>query len=236
MSAGSVQQKIKRIEEDDPTLTAAEFSRTNLQPGEVELLAEALQKNTNLERLFLGATGLGVSGLEVLAPAIAKHRALVEVHLGGNNIEDEGVIHLLPQLSDHPTLKKLALNSNGITDVGVGAITRFLEINDTIDWLWLESNDFGEEGSKAIESVLTKKGGCYLQICGGGHWGDLIRSRIKRSTDASGPHIRVVTESSRYVESKNGVRSYPLVRCARGPLALAIQCAIYMPDARWRDE
>lgn len=111
-------------------------------------LASAMEKASELERLYLNhntmtatgaasiAEGLGATsparlqdftihdnkigddGAVALGRALRKHRGLLRLCLGGNGITDVGAIGLAACLEDHTELVLLRLDNNAITDAG----------------------------------------------------------------------------------------------------------------------
>ena len=96
---------------------------------EATLLANALEKNTTLERLDLYANNIGDEGAKALASALEKNTTLVLLELAKNNIGDEGAKALATALEKNRSLERLYLELNYIGDEGAKALATALEKN-----------------------------------------------------------------------------------------------------------
>ena len=79
------QDIIKRLRENDETLTSIDLSFNNLRIEEIRALAEALKINTKLTSINLIYTNIGTGGAEALAEAL-QDSAITSINLSANNI------------------------------------------------------------------------------------------------------------------------------------------------------
>jgi Ran GTPase-activating protein (RanGAP) involved in mRNA processing and transport len=93
----------------------------------VNALAIALGKNTKLETLRIGNSGLTISHLQSLISALENNTSLTTLDIGGDDITNEGILALAPALS-----KTKALKSLDVSSFVLGRKSKAKELADTV--------------------------------------------------------------------------------------------------------
>jgi Ran GTPase-activating protein (RanGAP) involved in mRNA processing and transport len=179
----SDEESLKRLKDDDESLTELDMSRhaldglfiftyftsalmanTRLQAlclsknhftaDQVATLATALEGNVALLSLVLEDNGLGPdSAVEVAR--ILRRTALKTLNLAGNRILDEGAKAIADALPANSTLTSLNLEYNDITSVGVESVSQALMQNSSLEELSLASNDLRFGGMEQLADALA---------------------------------------------------------------------------------
>ena len=84
--------EIKRVFQNNPTLTTLDLSRNNIGAEGAKDLAKALEKNTVLTSIYMSSNNIGAEGTKDLAKALATNTVLTELSLSYNDIEAEGEV------------------------------------------------------------------------------------------------------------------------------------------------
>lgn len=101
----------------------------NLMDEEAAELAEALTKNTSLQKLNLSTNGIGDAGAAAVARALRENHTLLWLELEFNNINAAGTSALADALTVNTTLTLLNLKRNPVDDVLLHTIENLLENN-----------------------------------------------------------------------------------------------------------
>ena len=121
------------------TVTNLQYTFKGLDPSGAQTLAKAVESNTSLVELTLGANKVGPTGAEAIAKAAVKHPSLKLLALGGNSIGNAGAEAVFDILATAPKLPLRTLNlvNNGI---GPELPPSLLRLQITLDWLTLANN------------------------------------------------------------------------------------------------
>jgi len=146
---------IRRIVENDPTLTSVEGIKFG--DKELQILANALIKygpNTHLRDLELQCCNISNAGAFAIAD-ILQNTNLVELDLFDNQIGDVGFEQICIALRTNTTLKKLVMCSNDLTELGMGYICETLTVNTDLITLYLSDNNITDVGIGIIANMLS---------------------------------------------------------------------------------
>ncbi|TYZ69301.1 hypothetical protein PybrP1_003929 [[Pythium] brassicae (nom. inval.)] len=119
------------------------------------LLAQALETNATLERLYLSGNDIGPAGALALARALAANSALRSLHLSGNNVGEDGAAHLADGLRANRGLRALYVGTNGIGSRGMARLADALTVNRTLAELTLGQNRIGSAGLRHVADALA---------------------------------------------------------------------------------
>jgi Ran GTPase-activating protein (RanGAP) involved in mRNA processing and transport len=155
------QDKLRRLEENDKTLTRWDLYNRGLGDGGAMAVAKALQlaPNSSLTKLFLSDNRIGNEGAKYLADALMKNSTLIKLDLDKNCIGDDGAEALAEVLWSYDTvnntsLSYLDLHGNNIGDRGAIALAKALTHNRVLTLLRLSHNRIGEAGARALYEAL----------------------------------------------------------------------------------
>ena len=118
-------ETLRRIAENDATLTELHLGNNNIRAAGAAELARALAGNATLTKLYLGDNNIGDAGATELARALAGNITLTELHLGSNDIGDAGATELARALTANATLTELDLCNNEIGAAGAAELARY---------------------------------------------------------------------------------------------------------------
>src|SRR5437868_629569 len=107
---------LKRIKDNDLSLTKLDLSGQNLQGSDIQALIEALAQNTTLTTLDVGNSQIG----DEEAKALAQNTTLTTLYVSGSRIGDEGA----KALTQNTTLTTLYIGYNQIGDEGAKALAQ----------------------------------------------------------------------------------------------------------------
>lgn len=149
-----IQSLIRRIKQNDPTLTFLNLNYQNLGDDVIRALAGALNENSHLLILFLDGNDISDKGARVLGKALARHPSLQQLFLSYNTIGDEGAAHLARALTTNNHLQVLKLANNRIrkgTSLGEA-----LQYNHSLSSLVLDGNELGDMGARELIGALRR--------------------------------------------------------------------------------
>ncbi|KAL3762371.1 hypothetical protein ACHAW5_011112 [Stephanodiscus triporus] len=130
----------------------------NLMMNQISLsddkFTDALAQNKSLKILNLYNNSIGVEGTKRLAKAISINTSLKELNLEGAEMGDEGVKHLATALNTNGTLEVLILRGNNINDDGAISIATYLLFNKSLRVLLLGQNNISDAGADALVSLI----------------------------------------------------------------------------------
>ncbi len=136
---------LKRIQSDDPGMTALDLSEMDLTNSDITCLCDALRNNTNLKTLNLAGNQISNAG----ARALARNTTLTTLNLARNQITDSGA----EVLAKSTTLTTLDLSCNLITDAGAKALAE----TTTLTTLNLARNTISFKGAGFLAGNLRLK-------------------------------------------------------------------------------
>ncbi|MET9963849.1 gala protein [Streptomyces sp. NPDC006326] len=145
------------------TLRTLDLVNTGIGAEGVRLLLDALrERETPLERLFLGGNGLTAEAAPLLA-ALIREAGVRELYLPANHLGDAGTAVLAAAAAADPARPvRLGLGGNGIGPAGARALADALGGIEALDLgramsersLGSPGNDTGDEGAYALAAAL----------------------------------------------------------------------------------
>ena len=117
----------------------------HMGPRHGQLIGQALNHGTRLQRLVLQHNPIGDEGTEAIAKALYENKNLDTLHLVGARIGTEGVKHLAAALKHNRSLQFLHLGLNEIDDEGIAILADGLRDNHVLGEVLLENNPFGND-------------------------------------------------------------------------------------------
>jgi Ran GTPase-activating protein (RanGAP) involved in mRNA processing and transport len=146
---------LKRIKDNDTTLTTLDLSYQKLNAEDAKDLAKALETNASLTSISLNYNDIGDAGAKDLAKALETNASLTSINLKGNQIGAAGAKDLAKALATNASLTSISLNYNEIGAEGAKALARALETNASLTAIDLRhGNAIGDEGAKALAHAL----------------------------------------------------------------------------------
>lgn len=142
---------LKRLRDNDPTLTELKLSVHIIDNGDAENLANALKLNTTVKTLRLSGSGVRKVAL---ADVLRKNKTLVKLCLVSNLIDNNSATALSDSLKVNTTLVYLDISVNSISDDGATALSDALKVNTTLMSLNLSNNEICEKGAIALSGAL----------------------------------------------------------------------------------
>ena len=103
--------------------------------GIVALISTALQTNTTLTNLNIGACNMSDDGAESLARALTVNKTLQELDVSYNNVSDTGIAHITTALKTNNTLKELKIGGETATDEGALSLPAALTANSSMEYV-----------------------------------------------------------------------------------------------------
>lgn len=136
------------------SIAKLELRDTNIGSRTILNIAAALQENKNsaVERLFLGLNIIKPESIVVLGQALQSSSSIKTLDLTLCHIGDTGIIGFIDSLSENNSMTELMLAGNNISDVCMEAIAHLLSVNDSLQLLDLSSNS-GIVGIPGITNV-----------------------------------------------------------------------------------
>lgn len=133
-------------------LTCLTLNDCNIGLQGAELLSDAMERNTKMERLSLESNSLGdVGAKSVLSAALnPPHPSLVSLNLANNHISDEALLLLGPLTK----LEELHLDCNDISDSGALDLAKSVMGSQSLRWLNLRQNLLSRKGIQALNLFL----------------------------------------------------------------------------------
>lgn len=112
--ANIIENSIKRLQDNDKTLTELNLNAVKITQEQISLLATALTRNKFLQILDFSNNFIGSHGAKVLAKALEQNQVLHTLYLRSSEAGDEGTIALANALKRNDSLKNLYLGNNKI--------------------------------------------------------------------------------------------------------------------------
>ena len=154
LSSSRAMDTLRRMRENDPTLTELDVAFNSTGDAGASALAEALKVNNTLTTLVAGCNRIGGDGASALAEALKVNKTLTELNVEYNSIGTGGVNALAEALKMNRTLTELYVNATNIGDAGARAIAAALKENNTLTELNFEFNSIGDDGASALAETL----------------------------------------------------------------------------------
>ena len=117
-------------------------------------MADGLEINTTLEKLYFTSNNIIGKGAKALAEALKKNNSLTYLGLFNNVIGDEGAKALAEALKTNTSLTILDINRNEIGDEGGSALAEALKTNTSLKKLDISDNEIGDVGGSALAEAL----------------------------------------------------------------------------------
>ena len=108
----SFEEMLKRIQDNDPTLTLLNLLGRELADQEAMKVADALKTNDTINTVVLSDNNIGDAGAVALAEALTQHKAVRNVSLSVNNIGPDGIKALEAAQEKNETLKVYLLEQS----------------------------------------------------------------------------------------------------------------------------
>lgn len=107
-------------------------------------------------RLDLCKQGLGQSGTSAVSRALENNTKVTSLLLGADSLGDEGAAEVASLLKVNKTLSTVFLGCNGIRAKGAAALAESLIDNQSVRGLWLKRNPIGVEGARCLAQLLKQ--------------------------------------------------------------------------------
>jgi Leucine Rich repeat len=121
-SSSRGKETLRRMSENDPTLTKLSFYNNSIGDAGASALAEALKVNKTLTELVVYRNIIGDAGASALAEALKVNKTLTELNVYGNSIGAAGASALVEALKVNNTLTELDVSGNSISKPGKTAL------------------------------------------------------------------------------------------------------------------
>lgn len=151
----SNEELLKRLKEDDPSLTDLDLSRHALDGLFMfTYFITALSANSRLQTLRLSKNHFTVDQLATLATTLEGNVSLIALVLDDNDLGPDSAVEIA-RILRRSSLKTLSLAGNRIGDDGAQAIANALLSNKTLTSLNLEYNDITSKGILSVSQALA---------------------------------------------------------------------------------
>jgi hypothetical protein len=155
---------IQQIKSNEASLKSATVK--GLSAAEVSSLSEALQQNTNLERLSLSGNESGDEGVTAVAKAL-HGKNLVSLSFDNCSVNDNGAKAIAETVKASSSLQELALSHNQIGTEGAKALADAVKSSKSLTTLDLSQNVIGDEGARSLaDAVRENKVFTKLELAG----------------------------------------------------------------------
>lgn len=129
----------------------------SIGPIDIQLLVEALEKNTTLTSLNILDNYIGLLDSILLAKFLEKNTTLTLLNIKGNPILDDGVIQLAQALEKNTTLTSLNIALTGISGISLQPLTQALKKNTTLTSLNIMDNYLDDADVQSLIEKTTCK-------------------------------------------------------------------------------
>ena len=104
--------KLKRIKDNDSALDHASFDKPTSE--EIAQIAEALEGNTNLKRLYINNSNTGDEEALTIAKALNKNSSLEYLDLSNTNMTQKGIKNFIREIGGNTSITSLVLSSRTV--------------------------------------------------------------------------------------------------------------------------
>ncbi|WP_372364657.1 ribonuclease inhibitor [Candidatus Uabimicrobium sp. HlEnr_7] len=133
-----------------------DLCKQNIGAEGCKLVCTALENNTFIKNIMLGANGILNEGATALTELIEKNHKIKVAYLGCNGISEKGIKNLCEVLEKTDHLEALWLKRNPIGYKGAEYLTQMLKTNTSLRVLDVENTQLGEEGlMRIIKSLIN---------------------------------------------------------------------------------
>eukprot|EP01129_Flabellula_baltica_P016363 TRINITY_DN8681_c0_g1_i1.p1 TRINITY_DN8681_c0_g1~~TRINITY_DN8681_c0_g1_i1.p1 ORF type:complete len:200 (-),score=55.54 TRINITY_DN8681_c0_g1_i1:67-666(-) len=188
----SLSATVQRIEENDPTLTTANFSANSIYQMKVgpytERIAAALSNNTHLTSLNLSDLNIRDQQIPAIADALRVNTTLTQLDLSKNKFGNDGLIALAHALRENKTLLDINLIGQAKT-FGEGALVEIAEMFDDNITLTNISWRLQSRISFRINTFITRNNEIVRRKESGLDFNDLLPDNHPLRTNAPAEHV-----------------------------------------------
>lgn len=132
-----------------------DLCKQHVGPVGMKIVSDALERNTHVTSLLLGANGIGNDGAATLAELLEKNLSIENLYLGCNRIDERGLDPLVSTLEHTDSLRGLWLKRNPLGDSGVQILARFLSRTQRLRTLDLVNTQLTVDGIQCLADVLS---------------------------------------------------------------------------------
>ena len=161
-SSSRAMETMRRMSENDPTMTTLNVSDESIGTAGASALAEALKVNKTLKTLDIGVNSIGYAGVTAFAEALVVNNTVTTLYVWSNSIGDAGASALAEALKVNKTLMALNIADNSIGADGASALAEALKVNKTLTVLRVRHTSIGH-ASRALLKASARPG-CTVHI------------------------------------------------------------------------
>jgi hypothetical protein len=148
-------QKLKDFIDECQYLSEIDLSNQNLIDEDMNIVVKEAIINKECTELWLNRNSITSVGVSIIAEALNRNTTLEKLVLSDNNVGDMGIHFLTNVLSlNNCSLWQLYLGSTGISDVGVEHLANMLKSNSILSHLFLNRNHISNQGIEVLTSIL----------------------------------------------------------------------------------
>ena len=122
----------------------------------VKLLCESIKQHSSFKLLQLDNNSITEEAADGLALTISNNELLEELHLRNNRLKTKGINRLTPVLKNLHCLKILDITGNQITEGAADGIADVIANNPGFEKLWLSNNCLEDKGIIRVACTLKK--------------------------------------------------------------------------------
>jgi len=142
---------------DNKSLIHFDFSRNNIGPKGMELLAASLKTNNSIKSLNLSGNNLGSEGLRIIIELLKANPNITHIDLSNNNLGSDDMKAFCQFLKTNKTVTSINFNGNNIGDKGAKELATIIKENKTnLSEIKISDNKIGHEGAKSIVKAVTQ--------------------------------------------------------------------------------
>lgn len=117
----------------------------------VQLLCQVLEKNETLNSLRFWNTPFASDKLDIVLNALEKNTGIYDFQVTAIPMSTNSIAHLSQVLQNHPTITSLQLNNVGLNDDGIEVLVPGLQKIHNLSVMWNEIGDRGMETLTACD-------------------------------------------------------------------------------------